>query len=193
LSNLSLKRKISLIIYFSDDIWLRWSFPKALASRSSCCKHEAASHIGLSAYVLVLKHQAYVNFCVFGYFDAELRVVEPFVIALGVQVLVLKPLLWLIGFFLSYNRAASSIGFGSPLTLDWVNFPVLWKYFVDVHTIKLDEEISKGHPPRAIWLFGFGSVFDILLHCFVLLPIVSLLTERTSPYSLIAPGISQTY
>ena len=78
----------------------------------------------MSAYILVLKHQTYVNLCIFTYFDTKLRVVKPFIIALGVQILVFKSLFRLVSFFLGDSRTATSVSLGSPLTLNRVDFPV---------------------------------------------------------------------
>lgn len=94
--------------------------------------------------------------------------------------------------FIKRNWTSSSIGFWSPLTFYWINIPVIWEYFVDCDSIKLKQEIGKRHPPRAIWLFSSWRILYIFLDSFVLLPIISLFTKRSSPDSFITPRVSHS-
>ena len=191
LGYLSLQWQMTMIVDLSYNIIFCWTLPKSLRFWFTCCQHETTRNIWLTTQTFIFKHQTYINFCIFLYFYSELRIVEPSVITFRLQMLIFEPFFGL-STFIKRNWTSSSICFGIPLTLYWVNFPVLGKYFVNSNLVELNQEISERHPPRSIWLFSSWSILHILLNCLVFFPIISFLTERTSPNSFISPRISQS-
>jgi len=85
----------------------------------------------------------------------------------------------------------ATISLWSPLRFYRIYLPTFREYFVDENFVELHDEICKAHPPWAIRFLCLYSVFDIFFNGFIFLPIISFLTERSSPNTLISPRISQ--
>lgn len=184
-----------MIVDFGNNIVICWSLPKPLGSWFSCCNHESTGDIRLATDFLILQHQADIDFCILRYLYPELRIVKPPVIALWLRMVsnLLKQLLGLVSSCLIKTyRAPSSVCLSSPLRLYWIHLPTLRKYFINHHLFELYYKVSETHPPRTIWFLCLHCVFDIFFDSFEFFPIISLFAKRTSPYSFVSPGVSNS-
>lgn len=185
-----------MIINLCNYISLWRSLPKSLCSRFSCSYHKSTSNIWLTTYLFIFKHKTNINLCIFIYFYSKLRIIKPSIITFRLRMItnLLKCLFSLItSIFLETYWTSSSISLCCPLWFNRIYLPILRKNFINSNFLKLNNKISKTHPPWSIWFFCFYCIFNIFFNSFELLPIISLLTERACPNSFISPRITHSY
>ena len=184
----------AICINFSNDVSLWWSLPYSLNSWLGGGNHEANRCIGLVSYFLIFLHEWDVELGVLCHFDPVLRVIEPTIIRLELDVFGLFFELFRLeeGSFVSQNvdRAFASISFSLPLAFNWIHIPCLGENLPNDNMIKLLKEICKIHPPWSIYFFSFGHIFKLLFYCLIFLPIICFLAEWASPNTLTSPWIS---
>lgn len=148
-----------MIVYFSNYISVRRALPKPLCFWFGCSNHKSTGYIWLTTYFFIFKHKTYIYFCILCYFDTELRVIEPFIIALVLDMLseLLKSCFFCFVYscFLKTVRTFSTISFRGPLRLNRIYFPTLREYFINSYFIELHQEISEAHPPWSVWFLCF--------------------------------------
>lgn len=88
--------------------------------------------------------------------------------------------------------ATTSISLTSPLPFDGISLPRIREYFSHTDFSKLLQKVNKIHPPGAINFFSFGNILKLIFNSFILFPLISFFTERPSPHTFIAPGISNS-
>ena len=193
-SKFSWVRNSSISINFSNNIRLRRTLPDSLNFWFRCGNHKANWDIRLPRYFFINLHQRNVELCILEYFYSILRIIEPSIIWLQLNMILL--VFELFGFekcsFLPDDIywASTSVCFTLPFTLNRIHFPWFWEDLSNEHFFELLHKISEAHPPWPINLFGLGHIFKLLFHSLILFPVISFLAKCTCPNSFITPRIS---
>ena len=131
-------------IGLNNHVLLKWSFPNPDAFHLVNHHHEVALDVFLFRDLFILLHKTEVHLCFLADFYPELRVVEPLLVSIQLEVF------GNVGFPLHPLGTHSAVRLAVPFAHDAVGFPLFWEYFRNVSAVEMDAPVLVAHPPSPV-------------------------------------------
>ena len=150
-------------------------FPKSVTLRLNSHDEEVNGNVSLLAQSKILLHQTDDDLSLFGHSEAVLRVVEPLIVGVEVD-------LGVLGLFItiSEGRVGTTVSDALPLSMNGVLRPGAREDLADIDLVVVSLPVLVVHPPVSIVL---ETISEIVTKLKLIIPSLIFVTEATIPFT----------